>query len=121
MNKAELTQAIADGRLVYPEDDWQTDYLKRYPERLAYDIWSQEATATTLDGKSDWYEVIEDQPLQEDRGNGHDGNPLKVVFKVGDDYLVAVGVYESWDGEYFPDGFHDAELVNVPTWLPKKD
>lgn len=111
MKADELRQALREGRVGYDDNDFEDESSWPY---LAYVLWNNEEV--TLDGKP--IEVVYDLELGEDRGAGHDGQPLKIVVRIGNDFLVAMGQYESWDGEHFPEGLQDAQLVNVPTWLP---
>lgn len=113
MKAAEFLDAVKDGR-VKTDDEYDNEYLSENPQQIAFHLWNGQTV--WLDGQP--IEVLYNLRLGEDRGAGHDGQPLKVVWKIGDDYLIAMGQYESWDGEFFPDGVQDAHQVNVPTWLP---
>lgn len=118
MTKEELLQGIRDGRLTgdslddFDEEDW--------PSAEGYFLFflGEQPTDIKYDGEP--LEFIEQSTPTRDYSD-HDlhGRPLKYVWKIGNATFVAIGAYDSWEGEHFPDGFHEAELVNVPTWLPK--
>lgn len=123
MTKEELLQAVREGRLSGEyADDWKDyeehEWVQENPEAFLLSAMS-EGDDATLDGEPIEY-IEQTQPTRDGYDDNMHGLPMKFVFKVGGTVFVAIGEYDSWEGEHFPNGFHEAELVNVPTWLPKR-
>ncbi len=110
-----LNNSIKSGDFTIEDDEDYNEEILEYPKYLAYAVWNR----NDVRYRGEKVKVIEELDLGEDRGYGHDGQPLKVVIEVEGIPFVAIGQYDSWEGDHFPNGFVEAELVNVPTWLPK--
>ena len=123
MTKDELLEAVKSGRIGGPgaesvgyDFDVEDGWSHGDPEHFL--LYAMTEGEVTLDGKN--IEIIEDtQPNRDYFDENIHGQGMKFVFKVNETVFVAIGQYDSWDGEHFPNGFSEAELVDVPTWLPK--
>lgn len=116
MTKDELLQAVRDGRVQSQELGDEEDWAKDQPQN--YLLTALMNSDVTFDGEP--IEFIEQSgPKREYYDEDLDGRPMKFVWKIDGTVFVAIGSYDSWEGEHFPKGFFEAELVNVPTWLPK--
>lgn len=122
MTKDELLEAVKAGRVGgsyaddFAEDFEEGGWVYNNPEYFLLSAMTE--GEVTIDGKP--IEYIEDvHPSRDYMDEDMHGRPMKFVFKVDDTVFVAIGKYDSWEGEHFPNGFSEAELVDVPTWLPK--
>jgi len=121
MRKYELLKAVKDGKLTGEavDDFVDEEWCKENPESALLYSMSEDLESLRLDGEP--FEVIERAiPKRDYYDENLHGQPMKLVFKIGGTVFVAIGEYDSWEGEHFSNGFSEAELVDVPTWLPKR-
>lgn len=120
MTKEEFLEDIKAGLVTgseeydFEDDDWH----QNQPEQWFLYSMVYDRDDLRYDGKP--IEMLEFTiPKRNYTDQDIDGRPVKLVWKIDDAVFIAEGEYDSWEGEHFPNGFHEAELVNVPTWVAK--